>query len=131
MLLHQWSISCPPKGVLDLYRRQFILPEHMSSPPVFSEVRVTLSLVLCVCFVNRCLYFFLWSLCCLYFFNLTIPITHLVSSNSSYQIFTDFYKSCIAESVVNLTSHWSIRCFLWCYFCHHRGVIAGVLTSSW
>ena len=32
-------------------------PEHMSSPPVFSVVRVTRSLVLCVCFVDRCLSF--------------------------------------------------------------------------
>ena len=34
------------------------LPEHLSSPPVFSGVRVTRSLVLCVCFVDRCLSFF-------------------------------------------------------------------------
>ena len=33
------------------------LPEHMSSPPVFSGVCVTQSLVLCVCFVDRCLSF--------------------------------------------------------------------------
>jgi hypothetical protein len=33
------------------------LPEHLSSPPVFSEVCVTRSLVLCICFVDRCLYF--------------------------------------------------------------------------
>jgi hypothetical protein len=33
------------------------LPEHLSSPPVFSEVRVTRSLVLFVCFVDRCLSF--------------------------------------------------------------------------
>ena len=33
------------------------LPEHLSSPPVFSGVCVTLSLVLCVCFVDRCLSF--------------------------------------------------------------------------
>jgi hypothetical protein len=33
------------------------LPEHLSSPPVFSEVRVTRSSVLCVCFVDRCLSF--------------------------------------------------------------------------
>ena len=31
------------------------LPEHLSSPLVFSEVRVTRSLVLYVCFVDRCL----------------------------------------------------------------------------
>jgi hypothetical protein len=37
------------------------LPEHLSSPPVFSGVRVTRSLVLCVCFVDRCLSFCLFS----------------------------------------------------------------------
>jgi hypothetical protein len=31
------------------------LPEHPSSPPIFCGVRVTQSLVLCVCFVDRCL----------------------------------------------------------------------------
>ena len=34
-----------------------ILPKHLSSPPVFSGVRVTRSLVLYVCFVDRCLSF--------------------------------------------------------------------------
>jgi hypothetical protein len=33
------------------------LPEHLSSPPVFTGVRVTRSLVLYVCFVDRCLSF--------------------------------------------------------------------------
>ena len=33
------------------------LPEHLSSPPVFSGVRVTRSLVLCVMFVDCCLSF--------------------------------------------------------------------------
>jgi hypothetical protein len=33
------------------------LPQHLSSPPVFSGVPVTRSLVLCVCFVDRCLSF--------------------------------------------------------------------------
>jgi hypothetical protein len=37
------------------------LPEHLSSPPVFSGVRVTRSLILCVCFVDRCLPFCLFS----------------------------------------------------------------------
>ena len=34
-----------------------ILPEHQSSPPVFSGVRVTRSLDLYACFVDRCLSF--------------------------------------------------------------------------
>jgi hypothetical protein len=33
------------------------LPEHLSSPPAFTGVRVTRSLVLYVCFVDRCLSF--------------------------------------------------------------------------
>jgi hypothetical protein len=33
------------------------LPEHLSSPPVLSGVRVTQSLVLYVCVVDRCLSF--------------------------------------------------------------------------
>jgi hypothetical protein len=33
------------------------IPEHLSSLPVFSGVRVTRSLVLYVCFVDRCLSF--------------------------------------------------------------------------
>ena len=38
------------------------LPEHLRSPPVFGGVRVTRSLVLSVCFVDRCL-----SICTFYF----------------------------------------------------------------
>jgi len=64
------------------------LPEHMSSPAVFSWVRVTRSLVLYVCFVDCCLsillYFLFWRLCCLFFFDIRFLISPLVSSSSSY-----------------------------------------------
>ena len=33
------------------------LPEHMSSHPAYSDVRVTRYLVLCGCFLDRCLSF--------------------------------------------------------------------------
>jgi hypothetical protein len=33
------------------------IPEHLNSPPTFSGVCVTRSLVLCVCFVDHCLSF--------------------------------------------------------------------------
>ena len=62
-------------------------PEHLSSPPGFSGVHVTQSLVLYISFVDRCLsflYFFIRPLCCLSFFDLRILITPLVSSISSY-----------------------------------------------
>ena len=61
------------------------LPEHLSSPPVFSGVRVTWSLVLFVCFVDRFLYFFFWPLCCL-FFEIRILITSLWYLQTSYYI---------------------------------------------
>ena len=60
-----WRSTCYPHvdGAPDMH----MLTEHMSSPPVFSAVRVTRSLVLCVCFVDSCLSFCsfcLWPLCC-------------------------------------------------------------------
>ena len=58
---HSWLIT---GFVTRLTRRMSLveqelltLLEHLSSPPVFSGVRVTRSLVLCVCFVDRCLSF--------------------------------------------------------------------------
>ena len=63
------------------------LPEHLSSSPVFSGVRVTQSLVLCVCIVDRCLSIctFLAVVLCVFFFDIQILITLLVSSNSSFK----------------------------------------------
>ena len=70
-------------GSIPLVEQELLaLPKHLSSPRVFSGVRVTRSLVLCVCFVYCCLSFF-WPLCCLFFFGLQIRITPLVSSNPS------------------------------------------------
>ena len=66
------------------------------------QLAIKLSIFLCVCFVDRCLSFcsfsfghcvvcssVFWPLCCLFFFELRILITPLVSSNSSYQ--NDFH----------------------------------------
>jgi hypothetical protein len=58
------------------------LSEHLSLPPVYSGVRVTRSIVLCVCFVDRCLSFctfFFWPLCCLFLFDLRVLNTPWVS----------------------------------------------------
>jgi len=75
--------------VLLVVQELLTLSEYLSSPPVFSGVRVTRSLVLCVCFVDRCLYFFFWPLCCLFFCDIRILITPLVYSNSSYTCHTN------------------------------------------
>ena len=49
-----WRVSLVEQELLTL-------PEHLRPRPVFSGVRVTRSLVLCVCFVDRCLSFCLFS----------------------------------------------------------------------
>ena len=64
---HSWFIT----GVVTRLTRQVplvenevpTLPVNLSSPPGFSGVRVTRSLVLCVCFVDRCLSFSTSSFC--------------------------------------------------------------------
>ena len=65
-----WACNC-------MEQELFILPEHLSSPPVFSFM----------CMFCRSLffllYFFFWPLCCLFFFDIRIMIIPLVSSNSS------------------------------------------------
>ena len=98
------------------------LNAYLSSSLVFSGVRVTRSLVLYVCFIDRCLFFctfFFWPLCCLFFFDIRILITPLVSSNSSCQldIGTIFMKSSVIGSrtvlrnknVVHILSHLVIQ----------------------
>jgi hypothetical protein len=58
---HSWLITGSVtrlKRWVQLAEQELItLPEHLSSPPAFSGVRVTRSLVLYVCFVDRCLSF--------------------------------------------------------------------------
>ena len=63
--------------LLDLYLVKF------SSSTILSGAHVTRSLVLCVCLSFRTFSF--WPLCCLFFFDIRILITSLISSNSSYQ----------------------------------------------
>ena len=73
------------------------LPEHLSSPPVFSDVRVTRSLVVYACFVDRCLSFFL-------FFFLGIVLSVLfryTDSDYLFGIFTLF--------LINISKHYQIR----------------------
>jgi hypothetical protein len=58
------------------------LPEHLNSPPVFSEVRVTWSSVLYVCFVDRCLSFCTFSfghcvVCSSSIYRLWLPLWYL------------------------------------------------------
>jgi hypothetical protein len=58
---HSWLITGFVTGLtrrVPLMEQELLtLPGHLSSPPVLSGVLVTRSLVLCVCFVDRCLSF--------------------------------------------------------------------------
>ena len=62
----------------------FTLPEHLSSPPVFSGVRFGRSFVFCV-LLDRCLSVFLFVLVIVFsvFLRFQIPITPLASPNFS------------------------------------------------
>jgi hypothetical protein len=81
-LCHKWPRICYTCRRVSLVEQKLlILPEHLSSTLVFSGVRVTRSLALCVCFIVL-LSFFFWPFCCLFFFDIRILITPLVSSNS-------------------------------------------------
>ena len=65
------------------------LPEHLSSPPGFlwGSCYSIFSLICMFCrWLFVLLYFFFWSLCCLFFFDVRILIAPLVSSNSSFII---------------------------------------------
>jgi hypothetical protein len=53
-----WNITHTKTNWVLLVEQELpTLPELLSSPRVFSGVRVTRTLVLCVCFVDRCLAF--------------------------------------------------------------------------
>ena len=66
-------------NLLYVISKDLRLNQMCKIPPVLSGVRVARSVVLGVCFVDRCLSFFFWPLCCLFFFNWWILITYLVS----------------------------------------------------
>jgi len=74
------------------------LPEHPSSPPVFSEVRVTRSLVLCVCLFSRSLfdflYIFFWPLCFSSIYGLGLLLWYLQTLLLTYMYISFFLLIC-------------------------------------
>ena len=72
-----------PRRVSPVEQELLTLPEYLSSSRVVRGFRVTRSLVVYVCFVDRCLSILFWSLYCLVFFDIQIMITPLISSSSS------------------------------------------------
>jgi len=85
------------------------LPEHLSSPLVFSGVHVAQSLVFYVEFCRSLhMFFFFLSLCCLSFFDLRLLIAHLVSSNFSYRVHTVFFFLKLMLKFSSATFYWSV-----------------------
>ena len=88
---HSWLIT----GFVTILTRRvslveqelLTLPEHQSSPPVLSGIRVTRSLVLYVCFVDRLSF-------CTFSFGHCV-VCPLVSSSSSSYYLKDFYNQII------------------------------------
>ena len=72
------------------------LPEHLSSTPVFSGVHVTRSIVLCVCFVDRCLSF-------LFFFAIVLfVLLWNMDCDYLYGIFKLFLENIVMPRTTNL-----------------------------
>jgi hypothetical protein len=103
-VLHSWIIT---GFVTRLTRRVplvvqelLILPQHLSSPPVCSGVRVTRSLVLCVFFVDRYLYF------------CTVSFGHCVVCSSIYGFWIPlWYRQTLPISTfLFLNCHIYIKC---------------------
>jgi len=84
--------------VLLVDQELLILPEHLDSSPVFSGVRVTRSLVLCACFIDRCLFF-----CTLSFWPLCWYLQSLLD-----------YKPLIVNCGIKTTTV--------IIYCHHKGL---------
>ena len=92
-----WRVELVKQGLLTL-------SDHLSSPLVFSGVRVTRYLVLYVCFVDRCLSFCtIKPLHCLSF-------CHFLASDYLFGIFKLFLLSCSRINIWNDTGIESIIC---------------------
>ena len=77
-------------------------PEHLSSSPIFSGVRVTRSLVLCVCFVYSCLSF------CPFSFD-----RYVFCPSSIYRIWLSFcYLQTLLVTTYKLRVHYGIKYML-------------------
>ena len=93
------------------------LAEHLSSPPVLSGVRVTCRSLFLL------LFFFSWSLCFLFFFDIWILITPLVSSNSSCLLAT-------LHRPLNSTIYCFYHINLWGFLEPNRDFQCGTCTKT-
>ena len=97
---HSWLITGfvtrLPRRMPLVEQELLTLPEHMSSPPVLSGVRVTRSLVLYVCFVDRCLSYCTFSfghcvVCSSSIYEFWIPLWYIQTLLTIYHTWGFFY----------------------------------------
>jgi hypothetical protein len=102
------------------------LPGHLSSPPVFSGVLVARSLVLYVCFVDRCLTFCTISFghCIVYsssIYGFWLPLWHLQTPLTSVITSSTNYNSLRSLCLRNRTQV-SKQFFLWLSSCSPKSI---------
>ena len=100
------------------------LPEHLSSPPVFSGVRVGRSLVLCVCFVDRCLSFCPVSfghcaVCPSSIYGFWLPLWYLRYTDSDYPFGILGIRILITPLVYLIHVLWLPLWYLWSMSCDY------------
>ena len=78
------------------------LPEHLSSPSL-SDVRVTRSLVLCVCFVDHCLSF------CTFFLPIVLSVLQYIDSDCPFGIYKLFLRKLKSYGVDSKLLYWVSR----------------------
>ena len=94
------------------------LPEHLSSPSVCSGVRVTQSLVLCVCFLDRCLSFYPFSfghcvVCSSSIYGFCLPLSYLQTLLYFFPLKVHFcYYYYNAEFDCVLSFMFRMRCYV-------------------
>ena len=95
------------------------LPEHLSSPPGFSGVRVTPFLVLCVCFVLRCLSFCPFSfghcvVCSYSIYGFWLPLCYLQTLLSGKNRHCSIQEKCLlSSSLWNTNNKWTNYFQVW------------------
>jgi hypothetical protein len=101
---------CSERQVPLVEQKLLTLPDHLSSPPVFSGVRVTRFFALCVCFVDRCL-----SYCTFSFGHCVVFSSTYTDSDYSFGffLFRNIYSSIFVRGLGRELGSLLSRCFLW------------------
>ena len=110
------------------------LPILPISPPIFSRIRVTRSLVFCVCFVDRCLSFcpFSFDHCvvCSSIYGFWLPLQTLLINRDKRDV---RFRLNVSYSILFLKQPWSIK--TWSSFSaatynHLKGEAAGCVSHT-